>query len=316
MDAIYQLMVSRMLYLFKNILPVLIVAVIMANILVEFGLIKKIIFIIRPLIRFSKLPEEAGASIVTYIASASAGAAMLASFRERKLIDDNETTIASILSNFFSFLNHLLIYYIPVVIPILGLTAGLLYAGSRFFISLSVTLVAATTGHFLLRSRESSEIEDKQEEDRRSPEQKVRDALKASIRVFKRIIPRLVIIYLITSYARAMGWFDVFKTFQLPIGLPGEASTVITVGFADTTSGIILAGSMIAENLLSPVEAVIALLLASVVSMSLVFFRHSLPGKIAYFGAKLGLRIAIITSILDLIFTILVIGVFLTFLTR
>lgn len=315
MDEISQIMISRMLYLSRNILPVLILAVTGANLLVEFGLINKIAFIIRPLIRFSKLPEEAGASIITYLASASAGAAMLSSFRERKITSDDETAIASILSNFFSFLNHLLIYYIPVVIPILGLTAGLLYAGSRFFISLSVTLVAATAGHFLLRSRESSKIEDKQEEDRRSPEQKVRDALKASIRVFKRIIPRLVIIYLITSYARAMGWFDVFKTFQLPIGLPGEASTIIAVGFADTTSGIILAGSMIAENLLSPVEAVIALLLASVVSMSLVFFRHSLPGKIAYFGAKLGLRIAIITSILDLIFTILVIGVFLTFLT-
>jgi hypothetical protein len=309
-------MISRMLYLSKNILPVLILAVTSANLLVEFGLVKKIAFVIRPLIRFSRLPEEAGLSIITYMASASAGAAMLAGFRERRITSDNETAVASILSNFFSFLNHLFIYYAPIVIPILGLTAGLLYVGSRFFISLSVTLVAATAGHFFLKSKVEGEIEEKPEEDIRNSEQKIKDALKASFRVFKRIIPRLVIIYLITSYARAMGWFDVFKSFQLPAGLPGETSTIIAVGFADTTSGIILAGSMIVEGLLSPLEGVIALLLASVVSMSIIFFRHSLPGKIAYFGARLGLRIAIITSVLDLIFTILVIGILLTFLTQ
>jgi hypothetical protein len=267
-------------------------------------------FTIRPLIRFSRLPEEAGASIITFVASGSAGSAMLASFHERGMVDERETIIASIISNFFSFLNHALIYYLPIVVPILGLTAGMLYVGSRFAISLSVTLVAATIGHFLLKSRGGKVKGD--EDDTRTAKQKVVDGLKHAANVLKKILPRLVAIYLVTTAAIHMGWFDVFDAIEPALmGLPGEASAIIAIGFADTTSAVIFAGSLLNEGMLTAVEVVAALLLTSIVSMSVVLFRHSLPGKIVYFGAKLGTKIAIYNAILNLFFTILALGVFL-----
>lgn len=307
--VLISLLAMKLLYL-KNIILILVIAIAAANILNEFGITKRMAFTIRPLIRFSRLPEEAGASIITFVASGSAGSAMLASFHERGMVDERETIIASIISNFFSFLNHALIYYLPIVVPILGLTAGMLYVGSRFAISLSVTLVAATIGHFLLKSRGGKVKGD--EDDTRTAKQKVVDGLKHAANVLKKILPRLVAIYLVTTAAIHMGWFDVFDAIEPALmGLPGEASAIIAIGFADTTSAVIFAGSLLNEGMLTAVEVVAALLLTSIVSMSVVLFRHSLPGKIVYFGAKLGTKIAIYNAILNLFFTILALGVFL-----
>ncbi|MFP4558321.1 MAG: nucleoside recognition domain-containing protein [Archaeoglobaceae archaeon] len=306
MDEIIQLVIAKLFYLLYNILPVLIVAIVGANIMAELGLIQRVVFLVRPLIRFTRLPDEAGISIITYVASASGGAAMLASFHERDVLDSNETVIASILSNFFSFLNHSIIFFIPVAIPILGLTAGLLYVGSRFFISICVTVVAALAGHFMLRVGDSKGAEAQEEQDERDREQKVRDGVKASIKVLRRIIPRLVIVYVLVSVALGLNLFDPLKDINFA-GIPGQASLIIAVGFADTVSGMATAGSMLAEGTITTVQAVIALLLASLVSMSLVFFRHSLPGKIAYFGPKLGLKIALLTTALDVVFTAVVV---------
>lgn len=307
MDEIIQLIITKLLYLLYNILPILIVAIIGANILAELGLIQKVVFLVRPLIRFARLPDEAGISLITYVASASGGAAMLASFHERKVLDSNQTIIGSILSNFFSFLNHAIIFFIPVAIPILGLTAGLLYVGSRFFISICVTVVAALAGHFMLHGGGGkADAQKEKERDERDLEQKVIDGVKASIKVLRRIIPRLAIVYVLVAVALGLDIFEPLKNIDFA-GIPGEASVIIAVGFADTVSGIATAGSMLTEGAITTVQAVIALLLASMVSMSLVFFRHSLPGKIAYFGPKLGLKIALLTAALDVVFTAVVV---------
>ncbi len=313
MDEITQLIVTRLLYLLYNILPILVIAIIGANILAELGLIQRVTFLVRPLIRFTRLPDEVGISLITYIASASGGAAMLAGFHERKILDSNQTIIGSILSNFFSFLNHALIFFIPVAIPILGLTAGLLYVGSRFFISVCVTVVAALAGHFLLRSGDgkAGEVQREKERDARDVEQKVRDGVKSSMKVLRRIIPRLVIVYVLVAVALALNLFEPLRNIDFA-GIPGEASIIIAVGFADTVSGLATAGSLLSEGTIAPIQAVIALLLASLVSMSLVFFRHSLPGKIAYFGPKLGLKIAALTTLLDVIFTAIVVLILLS----
>lgn len=306
MDEIARLVIANLFDLLYNILPILIVAIVGANILAELGLIQKVVFLVRPLIRFTRLPDEAGISLITYIASASGGAAMLAGFHEQDVLDTNQTIIASILSNFFSFLNHAIIFFIPVAIPILGLTAGLIYVASRFFISICVTVVAALTGHFMLQARDSKSSESKRESDERTPKQKVSDGIKSSLKVLKRIVPRLVIVYVLVSVALVLNLFEPLTNLDFA-GIPGEASLIIATGFLDTVSGMATAGSLLAGESITTLQAVVALLLASLVSMSMVFFKHSLPGKIAYFGPKLGLKIALLTTALDAVFTAIVV---------
>jgi len=294
------IVVAKLLYLSKNVIPVLVIAIVIANILSESGVIKRFSKIFNPLIRFANLSEESALAIVTYIASGSAGSAMLAGFHEKEAISERETVIASFVSSFFSFVNHLFVYFIPVVVPLLGLTAGVLYISARLFVSGCVTLTAVIAGHFMLKGGAEGNIGYGND---RITRETLESALKQSWSILKKILPRLVVVFMITAILNAYGLFEPLKALRF-WSFPGEASAIVAVGLADTTSAFVLAGSMLTEGLLTPVQAVSALLLASIVSMSVVLVRHSLPGRIAYFGVRLGFKIAILSSLLNLVYTI------------
>ncbi|AEA47496.1 nucleoside recognition domain-containing protein [Archaeoglobus veneficus] len=304
------IVVAKLLYLLKNVIPVLVIAIVIANILSEFGVIRRISFIFKPLIRFANLSEESALAVVTYLASGSAAMAMLAGFREQRVISERETVIAAFVSSFFSFVNHLFVYFIPVVIPLLGLTAGMLYITARLFVSMCVTATAVIAGHFLLSGEVRARVNNKTEANERTPEEKIRAGLKQAWNVLKKILPRLVVVYVITALLNAYGFFEPLKEIHVG-GFPGEASAIIAVGLADTTSAFALAGSMLAEGMLTPVEAVSALLLTSIVTMSVVLVRHSLPGRIAYFGVKLGFKIAVLSALLNVTYTIVALALLL-----
>jgi len=120
------LTVSKLCYLFTHVVPILVAAITFANVLSEFGVIDRALWIVRPVVKYANLSPESGLAVVTYLASGNAGSAMLAGFYEQKIIDERETIVASFVSSFFSFLNHVFIYFIPVVIPLLGIEAGLM----------------------------------------------------------------------------------------------------------------------------------------------------------------------------------------------
>ncbi len=322
----------RLEYLFTHIIPVLILAITLANILSEFGIIDRISWVIRPLVRFANLSPESGLAVITYIASGNAGSAMLAGFYENGVISEKETIIASFVSSFFSFLNHVFVYFIPVVIPLLGIQAGVLYISARMFISLCVTVTAAVAGHFMLSNhsgrfsdKENSFSGGKNNEDKKDRKEnikktgknedeikieKAKKGVRRSVKVLRKILPRLIAVYTITAVLIAYNAFKPLENFRI-LSLPGQASAIVAAGIADTTSGFAAAGSLLASHAITPVQAVAALLLTSIISMSVVFVRHSLPGRIAYFGVRLGLKIALISSALNIFYTAIVLALLL-----
>ncbi len=302
------LAISRLRYLFIHIIPVLVAAITFANILNEFGVTDRALWIIKPVVKYANLSPESGLAVITYLASGNAGSAMLAGFYEQRVIDERETIIASFVSSFFSFLNHVFIYFIPVVIPLLGIEAGVMYISARMFISLCVTLTAITAGHFLLRNKSSAELEGNT---RRNATVRRKEAVKKGIeksaRVLKKILPRLILVYTITAILLSYGFFRPLENFRI-FNLPGQASAIVAAGVADTTAGFAAAGSLLSSHAVTPVQAVSALLLTSIISMSVIFVRHSLPGRIAYFGVRLGFKIAVISSLLNIVYTALVLA--------
>ncbi len=307
-------LLSRLEFLAIHVIPILVTAIIVANVLNELGVIERISWIIKPVVSFANLSPESGLAVITYIASGNAGSAMLSSFYEQGIIGERETIIASFVSSFFSFLNHLFVYFIPVVIPLLGIKAGLLYISARMFISLCVTLTAILAGHFLLKNKNNKNYEksnyEKAKKEVKDFKTGVREGIKKAFKVLKKIIPRLVLVYTVVTILMEYNVLKPLENFKI-LGLPGQVSAIVAAGIADTTSGFAAAGSMLASNAITPIQAVAALLLTSIISMSVIFVRHSLPGRIAYFGFKLGVKIAVISSILNILYTAIVLLVLL-----
>jgi hypothetical protein len=92
------------------------------------------------------------------------------------------------------------------------------------------------------------------------------------------------------------------------LGLESGVALISATEIVNTYAGIILAGSLLAEGLITTKSVLIALFLGTVVSFSARFAKHSLPLHVSLFGPKLGSKTVAInpttTLVIDVIFII------------
>ncbi len=300
--------IQRLIYLSLKVVPLIVAAVFFSNLLMEFGIIKRLDFLVRPLIRASNLPEGSGAIIITSMGSATASYAMLANHHQRGEMDENQVIVTSIMNTFFMTVHHFFSYYVPVVIPLLGLYTGLLYGGIKMAIGGAMTLSAVVIGRVYLKGTSNGPLGKEKDHQKETKAQKVRHAAGGTVKTLKMILPRLYIVYILAVFLLAAGYLGNMGDFAEPLarlfGLPGEAMTIIALQLLDATSGFVLAGALLQDGTLTSTQTITALLLGTVVTLSLTYAKHSLPSKIAFFGPRLGTKIALYNLVLHLSFTL------------
>ena len=265
--------------------------------------------------------------MLTNSISVTAGYGMLAEFRESGLLDDRATLIAVVINTFFGFLKHSITYYGPVLVPILGLHAGLLYVGARAGISLAISTVGLLAGAVLLRGYEydSSAIEpDLPNDEHHSHRQKLRHAGGETATRLRSIVPRLAIIYsfvfLALEYTDQLLAAVAVVGIEEPtaivdpvaslVGLPAAAVPVIVVSLVDPTMGAITVAPMIGD-VLTPAQAVLALLVGSLFSLTVGTVKRSIPFQYGIWGSAFGTKVIVVNTGLKAIFIIAAILVFL-----
>lgn len=312
---INQEIIDRVIFLVINIIPIIVLGVIAGNILSELGYLEKVSIISKPITKYANLPKESGASITAILASPSASYSLLANYQEQGRINEKETIITTFTNTFFLYIRHIPTYYLPVVVPILGLKTGLIYIGTRLFISFTSTVTGIIIGYFFLshniKKQEKAPDIKKENTSNKNYKEKIENGLKNSKPILKKIIPRLMIIYTLVAIAVSNNFFEPIGNIVGPvtnhIGIPGEATTIIVARFADVSSSFVLAGELLNKKIVDSVQAITALLIGSVLSLSSHFIKNSLPNKIAYFGSKLGTKIAFYNLILSVSTVILAI---------
>lgn len=299
---------ARIIYLTIKIVPVIIIAVFFSNILIEYGVIKRLDFLVRPLIREGNLPRGSGLVIITSLASGTASYSMMASYYERKEMNDTQIIVTSIMNTFFQYIHHLFTYWLPVVVPLLGLFTGLLYCAIKLSIGLAMTLSGVILGKIFIKPHERGTLSEKKSHTKEPNSKKIRYAAKGTLKTLKTILPRLYLIYTAAMIFLATGYIERLGNIAEPLAntlnLPGEAISIIALQAFDATSGYVLAGALLQSGELNSFQAITALLLGTMITLSMTYAKHSLPSKIAFFGAKLGTKIAIYNLILNLSFTL------------
>lgn len=106
------------------------------------------------------------------MASTSAGYAMLAGFYERGELNERQVIVTALMKSFFGSISHMIQYRIPVILPILGMAAGVLYLGARMAIALGITLFSVLLGRVFLEKPEKWRFSS-DDEDNRSNKEKV-----------------------------------------------------------------------------------------------------------------------------------------------
>ncbi|MFC6864087.1 nucleoside recognition protein [Halomicroarcula sp. GCM10025817] len=305
--------------------------VFLANLAVAFGLVERIAAVSRYLTDPANLPDEVGTAILTTTASTTAGYGMLADFRESGVLDDRATLVAVTINTFFGFAQHIVTFYAPVLIPILGLEVGVLYVATRGLVALAITLTGIVAGAVLLdgstrrgadldASTDGGQADDASAhpaggDDRpETREAAVREAYGQTLDRVRDILPRLVAIYVVVSllvaYSEELlallgpGGASVTATADAlagSLGLPGAAAPVVAAYALDTTSGAAVIAPLITDGTFTARTAVATMLVGGIVSFAVSTFKRSIPFQYGIWGREFGTKVIVVNTGLKIV---------------
>jgi len=307
------------LYWMAKIVPVIAIGILATSFAVNLGLMKKFDRLIKPLSSKANISTLSALSVVTCTFSTTAGYSMLSDGLNEKMISDREVIATTLISSFPSILSHLFPFFIPVVIPILGLTTGAIYVCLVGFAAFLKTCFGIFLARLWLKDANVFSAKPQLSpnlDPARAPAGDNRSALNKSAsstyKMLKRIVPTMFITLFLVSVAMELNLFQSFSAILEPLtnilGLESEIALISATEIVNTYAGIILAGSLLGEGLISTKGVLIALLLGTVVSFSTRFVKHSLPLHVSLFGPRLGSKTVAInaatTLVIDVLFII------------
>jgi len=299
------------------------IGVFLANLAVSFGFVEKIAVVSQYLTGPANLPDEVGTAILTTTASPTAGYGMLADFRESGVLDDRATLIAVTINTFFGFAQHIVTFYVPILIPILGARVGVLYVTTRGLVALAITLTGIAAGAVLLDSsnvdREAmgdgatadgggTAVSDAEDGPSTAVE-RVLEALDETRGKLVDILPRLAAIYvvvaLLVAYSeeimRYLGGSGQALTAAADgltglLGLPGAAVPVVAAFALDTTSGAVVIAPLIENGTFTARTAVATMLVGGIVSFAVSTFKRSIPFQYGIWGRDFGSKVIAVNT--------------------
>ncbi|MFB6082739.1 MAG: nucleoside recognition domain-containing protein [Halorientalis sp.] len=308
----------------------------LASVAVEFGAVEYVAGLAKPLTRPANLPPEVGTAILATTASPTAGYGMLAEYRENGLLDDRATLVAVTMNTFFGFAQHIFTFYVPVLIPILGLKVGLMYVGTRALISLSITATGVAAGAVLLSERnvdttveadvDEGVVEADGSGEARDRRARLRAAAESTAGRLRDVVPRLLVVYLLV--ATLVAYYDRIVTvlFGSPdalgvaaavapitgaLGLPSAAIPAIAVFAVDTTNGAIFLAPLIENGTFTARAAVATMLVGGIVSFAVSTFKRSIPFQYGIWGRAFGTKVIVVNTVLKVLFIAVALAVLL-----
>ncbi|WP_340818891.1 nucleoside recognition protein [Methanolobus sp. WCC4] len=288
-------MFSIFLKVLEFAIPILImifVGLFGTGILIELGFMQKFAGLVRPIFKYTNLPDTCASSFLVALGSTVAANGMVVNFKESGCINERETMLCALLNSTPAYVREIITYQIPIVLPALGPVVGGFYV--MVFIITAIVKVSAVillSRIFLKKNRCMYD------ENISSKKVTLRDAIKGSMKRNRRLFTKIAVIYLsmttLVFILREKGAFEIFSVLPLAdlFGIPSESIVPLTSYVASPILGISLLGPMISNNGISNLQAMIVLMLGSMFMLPMFSIRTLLPRYISIFGARVGIRI-------------------------
>jgi len=294
------------IYLVKAIILIT-AGVIIANIVLESNLIKKLSPLIRPLCRASNLPKECVFSLFASFFNPTAGKSTLAGFYREGKIGDKETILTVVMCTFPIVVGEsLLRVQAPIALVLLGPFIGGIYISLNLFSSFLQTFAAFLYSKSRFPPQKDVEEEINFDINRASQNQnqKLKTALKKSFTTLKKIIPIMVVAFLIVDLLSRFGLMHTISLFFDPVlrllDLPGACITALIADLAHFSAGYAIVAALLTEGVITAKQAILTLLIGSMLIISLAYLKYTLSTNISLFG-KLGVKITVVNYMSSMI---------------
>jgi len=302
------------LKLWKNVLPSMLLGCFLGNLFHNTVLLQRLGRGMLPLARLGHLPPGCATSLTLCLVNRIAAYTMLAELKNTGVVGSREVVVSFLVSALPTGLYFTIFFFSPAVIASLGCRTGAIYLAIYLGINLMVSAVGLLLGRLLLprpgRGQEGSE------QMRVAVHTSWRDKLVAATR---RTIPafcRLAVVFMpvtflvsILLYTELVGQIlrqvDPVLSY---LGLPGPVLFVITTGVMSMIAAIGTLGPVLQAGLVTPAEAVTALLVTSVLHYLYEFWSGGLPTNVSIFGPKLGGKVSLAALVVRECTTCLALG--------
>jgi hypothetical protein len=296
------------IYLVKAIILIT-AGVIIANIVLESNLIRKLSPLIRPFCRASNLPKECVFSLFASFFNPTAGKSTLAGFYREGKIGDKETILTVVMCTFPIVIGEsLLRVQAPIALVLLGPFIGSIYISLNLFSSFLQTFAAFIYSKSRFPPQKDVEVEINVAITKTSQNQseQLKTALKKSFTTLKKIIPVMVvaflsIFFLLEFKPDVMNYISLFFDPVLRIlDLPGECITALIADLAHFSAGYATVAALLTKGVITAKQAILTLLIGSMLIITVTYLKYSISTNISLFG-KLGVKITVINYMSSMI---------------
>lgn len=298
------------IYLVKALILIT-AGVILANIVLESNVIKNLSPLIRPLCRASNLPKECVFSLFASFLNPTAGKSTLAGFYHEGKIGDKETILTVVMSTFPIVVGESLFrVHVPIALVLLGPFVGGIYISLSLLSAFLQTFAAFLYSKSRFPHHACAEEEIYAEVNETSRKEKLKTALNKSLTTLKKVIPIMVVAFLAVYFLFELEVMDSISLLFDPIlrvlDLPGECITALLADLAHFSAGYAVIKALLINDVITAKQAILTLLIGSMLTITLVYLKYSLSMYISLFG-KLGVKITVINYLCSMVSRLFVI---------
>ncbi len=295
-----------------RVLIIMFVSLYASQVLIGFGLFRRLGFIGRPLVRVAHLPMEAGVTFIASFGSVLAGNSMIAALYHKKHIDKVQTLLTAMLNTTPVYVKETFTYQIPVMIPLLGMKVGLLYFLTFVVSGLSRIVFVIVCGRMTLKREPPKMVANRLDsgdvgvKGKREP---LGTLLLSCLSQQKRVFLRVAIIFVSTTFLIFLlinsGVVNGLVAYVGPLtrifGLPASCAIPVSTYMFSPLIGAASIGAMLKDGGLTDLQGIVACVLGSLLMLPIFALRYSFAKYISIFGLSLGCTILAVSTLLGMV---------------
>ena len=280
------------------------VGIVLANILAETGIFSRLSSLTGPFCRVSGLSDACILSVVAMGVNATAGKSMLAEYYRDGKVTEREVIPVLIMGSFPVVLGESLFrVQLPAALVLLGPVIGGIYTGLNLFSSGIQTFFALLySRRFLADSGRAPVPVPAADAVPLAPFALNREVVIAGCRkaapTLRRVVPVTLAALIVFSLLSATGAMDLiaaaFDPLLRAVDLPGESAAALVAQFVHFSAGYAIVASLLDGGVLTTGTALVTLVLGSMVVITLIYIKYSVPLYLSLFG-RFGVRVALVT---------------------
>ncbi|MBT9141152.1 MAG: hypothetical protein DDT30_01739 [Dehalococcoidia bacterium] len=255
------------------------------------------------LARLGHLCAVCAASLALCLVDRIAAYTMLAELKNTGLVGAREVVVSFLVSALPTGLYFTIFFFSPAVIASLGCRTGAIYLAIYLAVSIMVSAVGLLLGRLLLPRPDRGQ--EGREQNREAVHISWRDKLVAAARRAISAFCRLAVVFMTVTFLvsillhtglvnQILRQVDPFLSY---LGLPGPVLFVITTGVISMIAAIGVLGPILQAGLVTPADAVAALLITSLLHYLYEFWSGGLATNVSIFGPKLEGMVSVVALV-------------------